>query len=283
MWNKLDPIDKSKINREIILEHHAVQFIARAGKYLLPEQTDDSHTNMEWITAVNSFVGNPLPFFMRVGVRLPDLSLVVLDENLYVQQSIEMAGLTGDEIFEWLCKVLQSHRINAESLMYDLHYAIPDHTKYDKHPLPEPEREAAEVTGKLRANANTLLNVWARKEPNAAAVRVWPHHFDTGTFIPFAIENGSVTQSIGLGLAIADDLSDEPYFYVNHWQHAERKVYPQLPEPGEGHWIIGGWKGSVLPYSRVVAYKTAEKQQQVVQSFFEISVNKTKALLEGRM
>ena len=280
MWQKLKNIDKDSLNREITLQHHAVQFIARAGKHLIPEKADDSHTNMEWKTPVSSFVGNHLPHFLMVGLRIPDLRLIIYNENYYILHSLEIPGLTGREIFKWLNEALQANKVEAQNLKYDLHYEIPEHEKYDDKPFPEPRTEIAEATAALRSNANEILADWAEKEPSAAAVKIWPHHFDTGTFYPFYDDKGNMIKSIGLGLAIADELVDEPYFYVNHWTMEEIKDYPKLETPGDGKWIIDGWKGSVLPYSTVSSYESAEEQEKAVRKFFEDSVRITRDLLK---
>jgi len=280
MWKKLKNFDKNKLNREITLQHHAVQFIARAGKHLIPEKADDSHTNMEWKTPVSSFVGNHLPHFLLVGLRIPDLRLLLYNENYYILHSLELPGLTGREIFKWLTEALQANKIEAQNLKYDLHYEIPDHNQYDEDPFPEPRTEIAEATAALRSDASEILAEWAQKEPSAAPVKVWPHHFDTGTFYPYYDKDGSIKKSIGLGLAIADELVDEPYFYVNHWAKETIKQYPELEAPGDGKWIINGWKGSVLPYSKITTYNTSNEQEKAVRKFFEESVRITRKLLK---
>ncbi|MCF8232775.1 MAG: hypothetical protein K9J27_11355 [Bacteroidales bacterium] len=137
MWKKLEQTDKEALNREISLQHHAIQFIARTGKYLIPEKDDDSHTNMEWKTPISSFIGNYLPHFMLVGIKIPEVKLTIYDENYYVYHAIEMSGLTGKEVFEWLRKALQARKIETQNLKYELHYEIPDHNKYDEQPFPE--------------------------------------------------------------------------------------------------------------------------------------------------
>ncbi|MCF8337555.1 MAG: hypothetical protein K9I74_06180 [Bacteroidales bacterium] len=280
MWKKLNQTDKDSLNGEIALQHHAIQYIALAGKYLIPEKEDDNHTSMEWKTSISSFTGNYLPHFTLVGVKIPELRLIVYDENYYIRHAIDIPGHTGKEIFEWLKKALQSHKIESQNLKYDLHYEIPGHSKYDDQPFPEPTKEVGEITGRLRTNANQILKQWKEREPSAADVRVWPHHFDTGTFVPYLDNHNTITQSIGLGLAIADDLVDEPYFYVNHWTSQDMGNYPELPQPGQGKWVINGWKGSVLPFSTITSHDEAREQEKTVKTFFRESVDITKDLLE---
>ncbi len=280
MWKKLEHFDKELLNREVMLQHHAVQFIARAGKHLIPEKADDSHTNMEWKAPVSSFVGNYLPHFLMVGLCIPDLRLILYNENYYILHSLELPGLTGKKIFKWLNEALLANKVESQSLKYDLHYKIPEHEKFNDHPFSEPQTEIAEATAALRSVANEILEEWAEEEPSAAAVKIWPHHFDTGTFFPWYDKDGNMTKSIGLGLAIADELVDEPYFYVNHWTAEEIKNYPNLETPGDGQWIIGDWKGSVLPYSAVSSYESAKEQEKAVRIFFDESVRLTRELLK---
>lgn len=280
MWKKLEHFDKELLNREIMLQHHAVQFIARPGKHLIPEKADDSHTNMEWHAPISSYVGNHLPHYLMVGLKIPDLRLILYNENYDFLYSLELPGLTGKEIFKWLNEALLANKVEPQSLKYDLHYKIPEHEKYDNVPFHEPQTEIAEATAALRTNANKILEEWAERETLAEPVKIWPHHFDTGTFFPYYDNAGNMTKSIGLGLAIADELVDEPYFYVNHWMTDEMKEYPELKPPGDGHWIINDWKGSVLPYSAVSAYDSAEEQEKAVRKFFDESVRITKEILK---
>ncbi len=276
-WKTLEKIDIATLNNEMTLHHHAVQFIALAGKYLLPEKQDDSHTNMYWNRALNSYVGHELPQFRRVAIRLPDLSLCVFDDKDYIVQALEISGYTRMDLFEWLTKALEANRISTENLGLEMHYEIPDQARYEHAPFEKPHPEATGFIARMRSNTREIITELVKEHPDASPVRIWPHHFDTGSFIPY-YDGDKLTASIGLGLAMADEMVEEPYFYVNHWMDEPLKDYPKLKNPAKGKWIINDWKGTVLPVSQLFSLK-GEKQSEAVTSYFKDSVHTTQKLI----
>ena len=275
-WKTLEKIDIPRLNHENNLHHQAVQFIALAGKHLLPEKADDSNTNMLWNETLNSYTGNVLPQYRRVAIRLPDLSLCIYDEKDFVVQAMEMSGYTWSELYDWLEKALQANNIDTGNLKPTLHYEISNHNLYETSFFDKPDNEAAKQVASLRSNIREILKEIVADYPEASHIRIWPHHFDTGTFIPVNNKKGTMTASIGLGLAVADDMVNEPYFYVNHWLEKPLEKYPELPAPSKGKWIINGWKGSVLPLSAVIS--NSEKQHETVMTFFEQALRTTEKI-----
>ncbi|HKK09819.1 MAG TPA: hypothetical protein VJ939_03235 [Bacteroidales bacterium] len=276
-WKTLERIDIATLNNEMTLHHHAVQFIALAGKYLLPEKQDDSHTNMFWNRALNSYVGHELPQFRRVAIRLPDLSLCIFDDKDYIVQALEISGYTRMDLYEWLTKALEANRISTENLGLEMHYEIPDQPRYEHASFEKPHPEASEFIARMRTNAREILTKLVKSYPDASPVRIWPHHFDTGTFIPY-YDGDKMVSGIGLGLAMTDEMVGEPYFYVNHWMDQPREKYPKLKVPGKGKWIINDWKGSVLPVSQLFSLHV-EKQLEAVKTYFAESILETQKLI----
>lgn len=277
-WKTLESTDQKRLNHENNLHHQAIQFIALAGKYLLPDKEDDSHTSMIWNEALNSYTGNVLPQNRRVAVRLPDLSLCIYDEKDYVVQAMEMNGCTWSELYDWMEKALQANSIDTKNLDTTLHYEIPNHGIYETASFDKPDHTMAQQVAFMRSNARNILKDIVAKYPQASHIRIWPHHFDTGTSIPLNNEKGKMIASIGLGLAVADDMIDEPYFYVNHWVEKGPEKYPELPQPGKGKWIINDWKGSVLPLSVISKMPSGKEQHEALKTFFGQSIEITQQI-----
>lgn len=276
-WKKIEKIDIEDLNTEMTLHHHAVQFIALAGKYLLPEKEDDSHTNMYWSRALNSYMGHELPQYRRVAIRLPDLSLCIFDDKDYIVHALEISGYTRMDLHEWLTKALEANLVSTENLGLEMHYEIPDQARYEHAPFEKPNPEASAIISKLRSNAREFLTGFSKEFPEASSVRIWPHHFDTGCLIPY-YDGDKMVSSIGLGLAMADEMVGEPYFYVNHWMDKPPDKYPKLKIPGKGKWIINQWKGSVLPISQLFSLHV-EKQLEAVKTYFNDSIQTTQKLI----
>lgn len=276
-WKSLEKIDIASLNNEMTLHHHAVQFIALAGKYLLPEKQDDSHTNMYWNRALNSYVGHELPQFRRIAIRLPDLSLCIFDDKDYIVQALEISGFTRMELYEWMTKALEANCINTENLGLEMHYEIPDQARYKHASFENPDTEATRFISRMRTNAYDIITELVKNYPDASPVRIWPHHFDTGSLIPY-YDGDKMKAGIGLGLAMPDKMVEEPYFYVNHWMDEPLTDYPKLKNPGKGKWIIHDWKGKVLPVSQLFSLQ-AEKQSDAVMAYFNDSLTTTQKLL----
>ncbi len=276
-WKPLQKADIQQLNEENRLHHQAVQFIAIAGKHLLPEKDDDSHTNMHWNTALNSYVGNELPKSKRVAVRLPDLSLCIFDDKDYVVQSMEMSGGTWNELYDWFEKALQANEIDTSQLQPELHYQIPKYGLYETASFDAPNPEVTNQVTALRHNARDILQEITKPYAHATPVSIWPHHFDTGTLIPVQNKENETIATIGLGLAVADEMVEEPYFYVNQWMQTPPESYPELQNPGQGKWIMEDWKGSILPVSNLFGL-SSDKQKTTAKIFFETSIKETQKI-----
>ena len=59
--------------------HYAAQFIAMVGRHLIPQQPDDSNTNMEFIPEENLLLGNVMPNNIRIALNLSDMKIIILD------------------------------------------------------------------------------------------------------------------------------------------------------------------------------------------------------------
>lgn len=276
-WKPIQKTDVQDLNDENKLHHQAVQFIAIAGKYLLHDKDDDSNTNMIWNTALNSYVGNELPQSKRAAVRLPEFSLCIFDNKDYVVQSMEMSGTTWNELYDWFEKALQANDIDTTRLQPELHYEIQEHGLYETASFDAPNQEMAKQIATLRHNARQILQEITKPYANATPVSIWPHHFDTGTMIPLQNKKNETIATIGLGLAVADEMVEEPYFYVNHWMQTPPESYPDLKNPEQGKWIIETWKGSVLPISKLFGL-SPDKQEKTAKAFFETSIKETQKI-----
>ena len=62
-----------KMKDAIQQQHHAAQYLALTGRHLIPQQADDSNTNMEFVPEVGMLMGNPLSNGMKVGLQLNNL------------------------------------------------------------------------------------------------------------------------------------------------------------------------------------------------------------------
>ncbi len=268
-WKTLSLAFSDKMKDALEQQHYAAQFIAKAGRHLIPQQPDDSNTNMEYIEENKWLLGNPMPNGMQVALYLPELKLFVLSDCGEIKKTISLNGKTKNAVFAELAQNLADLGIDVSNFKNELHYQIPEHPIANGGVFSTANSDELIENTKLRHNANIILNEIASEIENAEPVKIWPHHFDTGSFITVATNSkGEASQTIGIGYAIADSMVNEPYFYLSFWSDGLNEAPEFEPLPA-GRWMMPQWNGAVLTLSDMLTESNAEAQHQMVKSFFE--------------
>lgn len=259
--------DQDNYNTVMVL-HQAVQYISMAGRHLIPQKPDDSNTNMQYILNKEMLVGNPISDELRLGLHLLDFNLHLVDKQLNSILKIELIGKSKEQVFSELKEAFHQQDIDITKFSQELHYEIPE-TGLDRNGLFfKPDIVYLKENLFYRQNAQIVLEEFANQFKNAEPVRIWPHHFDTGTYVPLAYENDNVSKSYGLGLAIPDSMVNEPYFYLSFWSQNNPIDFSKLPEPDAGEWIRKGWNGGILNLTEILKEKSSLAQQELVKAFF---------------
>lgn len=256
MWQKLEAIDPRRFEPAEQQLHWAAQFIAMAGQSYLPPQPDDRHTNMGWEAGTQRICGRILRqegVNVQVGIDVPGFRLMLMEENGQQLAATPLEGRTREELRQWLEVQLAHLGMPALPLSYIDHYDLPDHPLARGAVFQKPESDLLEAWMALRTNAQALLRNVAAAYPTASEVRIWPHHFDTGVYIPLRQnEEGTDTHVLGAGLAMTDQVANEPYLYVFGWMKNGSIDYGLMPMLEYGRWSKGDWKGAYLAVNRWV-------------------------------
>jgi hypothetical protein len=272
-WKELTLPFNEYINDALKQQHHAAQFIALVGLHLIPPEPDDSNTNMEYLVNEESLVGNPMPNSLRVGLHLTDLILHFRNDQSSNLDEISLVGKTKPEVFSELKHKLSELGPDTSDLKNELHYEIPGHPLEKGATFTIKDNKFFQESTLYRHNAEIILRGFATDFQEAAPVKVWPHHFDTGTFIPFAYnDKGELSQSIGIGWSIPDTMVNEPYYYLSFWSEQPVESFEALTPLEAGKWITTGWNGGVLKLSEVLKYVSADEQHALVQTFFNSGI-----------
>jgi hypothetical protein len=251
-------------------QHHAVQFIALVGRHLIPQKPDDSNTNMQYFPEREMLLGNELSNQYRIGLKLSTLELFLLDKELNQIRHISLVGKTRIQVFEELKNVLSESDIDISNLKDELHYDIPAHSVASGAAFTTENSIYFKENVLHFHNSKTVLEAIVADYKDAAAVRVWPHHFDTGTFIPLSFNiSGEITRYIGLGFAIPDSMVDEPYCYISFWSADSTENINTLSPLEIGEWKIPDWNGAVLKLSEIRNNNSARSQYEMVYQFFK--------------
>jgi hypothetical protein len=234
--------------------HHAVQINTRLARGFVPPQADDSHTSLVWYPVVGALIGQPVDQF-RLGLRIADLTLVLLESAGDVVAEFPLDGRTVAEATNWLGKQLTSIGHEPAPLADPLHFELDDHPLIHGAQFEFRGREALfEDLAKWYGNAALCLS------SISAPVRCWPHHFD------IAAQIAAGEHSIGVGLSPGDRSYSQPYFYVTPWPYADASL---LPELSTGSWHTEGWVGAVLIADEILPKLD---QQRFVRRFFDRAI-----------
>lgn len=273
-WKPISMTFNPNQNEALEQQHHAAQFIALVGHHLIEQQADDSNTNMEFIADGQLLAGHKLANGLRLALGLNELKLLLIDMNGSIINEVSMVGKTKNEVFGELKEMLSDSGIDVTNLKNELHYEIPAHELDDGELFRINYSSFFQENTDQRSNTDIVLNEIIESYPKAEAVRIWPHHFDTGSFIPVKYnEDGELIMSIGLGFGIPDNMVDEPYFYLSLWSKDTVEGFENLPKPAAGDWMRTGWKGGVLKLSEILRAYTSENQHQLTKSFFTSGID----------
>jgi len=273
-WKTQSLVFNKDIADALQQQHHAAQFIAMVGKYLIPQKEDDSNTNMRYMPDGELLPGNKFPNEWQLALALTDLNLYLLDKEFNRKSEIQLNGKTKARVFDELKQTLADFDFDVSELKNEMHYEIPAH-KLDKNlPFSSMYKNHFQENSAYRHNAELVLNEIIAGNKLAEPVRIWPHHFDTGSFIPIAYnaKNG-VSKSIGIGWAMPDSMINEPYYYLSFWSEESNDGLKTLPALAAGQWMTPNWNGAVLRHSEIFLRKSAPEQYKLVKLFFTSGMN----------
>ena len=211
--------------------HWAAQAAAGVGRTLLPPKPDDSHQSFEWSDQYQAIVQAPVEGRYRCGIRLHDMTLLLIDEKTASKQEFPLHAHTLDDGFQFF-----EERFGK--MIARPGEGIPTH-KVANGAVFTPLHDDLDAIAAQYANANAILQRYRANHPGASEVRLWPHHFDIATLISLGGK-----QSIGAGYVAGDTQYPEPYWYVTPYPYPEdRSKYRTL---SRGFWNTEGWFGAVL-------------------------------------
>jgi len=273
-WKLITEPFHQKLHEAMQQQHHAAQFIALAGRHLISRQPDDSNTSMQYVSEMESLVGNRLKTGIRIALHLTDFMLYLLDDHRQLKKELMLEGKSKERAFEELRQILGDSGMDVSAFKNKLHFEIPEHPLDKGSPFFIQDHDSLRENAAYRHNAEIILNDLAEACDHSPPVRIWPHHFDAGTYLPLDTnEEDKVTRSIGLGWAIPDDMVNEPSYFLNLWSEQPVSGFKDLSALPAGEWITSGWKGGVLKHSVLLTRSKPGEQYDLVSSFFNSGID----------
>jgi len=274
-WRPVRPELSRELTDARLQLHHAAQLVAAMGISYLPKQSDDSHTNLEWLddaaALASHTINDPTP--IRLAVRPHPFALLFLREG-EPRATLELNGCTIERAIAWVRQQLAAAGVDAARYTNAKHYAIPPHAVAASASFSAAASDAFEQLSFWYSNAALILGDIAARTPNSSPVRCWPHHFDIATLIEVASPQGNApAKTTGVGMEPGDTYYDEPYFYVN--MYPQPSAVPTMELDGRGSWHAREWLGAVLPASQV----GSGDQHAQIDAFLRSAMQACRAML----
>lgn len=288
-WRPLPHRNAGELTDARLQCHWAVQLIDLVAKARVPKSEDWGHLAMTWLDPLEILAGGFTERRVRVGLRIRDLCLAVLDGDDRVEWSFCLDGKTLAEARAWVQEVLAEEgeaAVELEPFRDDL----PQHPVASGEPFHLDETAQFEELSRWFGNCARILQVVSDNTLGAGPLRCWPHHFDLATLIALDPDSPDEAnaRSINVGLSPGDSPGDgsfdEPYLYVTPWPapaHVENE-----PLAGNGHWHTEGFTAAVLPAHRLpdsnpedVPDHRAQEQAEQVFAFLRSAVAASRGLL----
>ena len=265
--------------------HRSAQFPALVANSLLPKQDDDSHTSLEWVPDLKSLVSKPIKLdaVVRVALHYEKYELHFLNDTFQAVSILPLTGQTRSQVMGYLKQTVAKLGGDRDAIKPIDHYELPPHETDNKgvYQVTNPEHHREMM--RYRTNIRVILEALKPHFKNTSDIAVWPHHFDTGMTIDVATnDKKEVTKSIGLGLAVPDELSPEPYFYINHkWKGGKIKYDDLTNLPGGGSWVGENNPMAILRMSQILKRDDVAQQKRQITHFFEEGINFSLELIKA--
>jgi hypothetical protein len=206
VWRTVGEIDPRKLVEARTQLHWAVQPVMAFADCALEHVSDDSQANLGWRDDLEALVGRQRPDGLSAGLRIPDMTLMVFDEEGAIAESVSLEGQTIDSAVSWLEEVVAARSGGPLERPIRLRdYEMPEHPVAEGAAFVLDDSPAFAELARWFANGNLVLKELTSSNRGWAEVRCWPHHLDLGTIISLESSgDASSGRSIGVGLSPGD-------------------------------------------------------------------------------
>ena len=250
--------------------HFLSQIIAKVNRSYVPSKPDGSHTNLYYDTLDTRIVGrwiNNGKDQLLLTLNLNTFDLEWLNSHKLPVITIPTLGKKMSQVEDELDSRLGELHLKPQGFKDPMPYEIPEYP-FANELISEIDKLNLSAWKDYRQLANRLSYLILGDVQTIGEVRIWPKEFNTGTYVEIAGKLG-----LSFGLAMKDELVEEPYFYMCGKAVRGSLKYEQLPELEGGKWIINGkWNGSVLPIS-MLRNGSFSENRQVITDYLSNSVN----------
>ena len=236
-WKPIDHLSTEEWAQVRLTAHWALQIPAALAHQCLKVAPDYSHSAMTWspelgalLTGITQGVSP-----VRAGLRLRDLTVLVVDGRGRIVAERALSGLTMEAGFEWLSSTLRKNCGSSFPSLTRPNLTLPKSPIESGEPFPALESAHLRVLEAWYHNADLILRHQPGALPGKPPVRIWPHHFDAAAlYVLDPDADPENARSLGLGFSPGDENFPDPYWYVLPWPKPEISALPSL--------VVGRWE-----------------------------------------
>ena len=239
--------------------HLAAQYLAAAGISFLEKKDDDSHTNFGFSITDKCLYTHSLSINDDVlGLDYDNFALVWKSKK--GKTSFSLDGVSHSTILKWLSDMSKS---NLNKLYtYKFHYTLP-YSIDASYTFKLSNLDRLKTLTAQRVMVEKVIESIKADYKLEAPCRVWPHHFDTGIYAKIPDTN----LTIGLGLAIPDNVSKTHYFYISGYKN-DKIIKPyNFFELTIGEWRTEDFTGAILELLDVNKNDTISFFKEAIKQF----------------
>ena len=182
--------------------HQICQVLAKLGRTLVPQKSDDSHTNLYFEPLHKRIIGRRIKTPdgpIQPSIQLEKLSFQWINSRLNIISQKMFEGKNYSELEHLVMDMLHDLGLESNNFRDPLHFNIPEYTIKDEA-LKKIDSEALTEWSLLRGLANHILQDIGKYLSLDIEVRIWPHHFDTGIYFQW-------TKRLGVGAGLSDGVT----------------------------------------------------------------------------
>lgn len=270
-WIHNPHIEPTLLNPTINCLHRAAQFLAAMGHSFLPHRSDDSQTALVWIPEQQALSSQPIPLqtTFRLTLAYATFELIFVDDQDEPIERIPLHGRSQPELITKIQSFTQQLGATPYQFQPITHYNLPSHPIDDGTPFDPPNPKHLQEMATYRTNMSLILDKVRTLFPHTSPIHIWPHHFDSAVLITLEHDKaGEPIKTIGIGLAIPDDLCNAPYLYISHWtQENITTNKPLFKLPDGAHWTQGEGPIALLSIRQIARLKGTAEQKTLISHF----------------
>ncbi len=241
------------------LFHTAAQYLATAAISFLETKPDDSHTNLGWKNgALHTHPLNSTNTILSFDYN--DFALIFTNDS-GDQKSLSLDLKTHAEIKYWLKETALLFGLK-KGYEYKLHYDLPYEKITDRFVFHKPANTVVELLIRQRDLAQKAIERILKNNDLETPIRIWPHHFDTGSFFMLNEAIG-----IGIGMAIPDTMINDFYLYLSGYKGHVPIQLPSSITMSQGNYHSNGWKGFAYAVSDITIDKAIAFYTEALENY----------------